>query len=72
MHLREGKDAWGKFDRDKWDLKFIDDSIAIELFDAMGSENLYKQAKRRNDLTYSGDLYANDYNGKIVLTIKLL
>lgn len=68
-HLRDSEtgtdisDAWNEWEDALWDLKGIDDSIAIEFLDDVDSRGLFQSKNELDDMTYQGDMYADWYMG---------
>lgn len=68
-HLRDSEtegdisDAWTEWEDAIWDLKGMDDSIAIEFLDDVDSRGLFQSKNELDDMTYLGDIYADWYPG---------
>ena len=68
-HLRDAEtendieDAWSEWEDAVWDIKGIDDSIALEFLDDVDSRGLFMSKNRLSDMTYAGDMYVDDSYG---------
>ena len=68
-HLRDSEtendisEAWSEWEDALWDLKAIDDSIAIEFLNDVDSRGLFQSKNELDDMTYQGDMYADWYMG---------
>lgn len=68
-HLRDSEtegdisDAWTEWEDAIWDLKGMNDSIAIEFLDDVDSRGLFQSKNELDDMTYLGDIYADWYPG---------
>ena len=50
-------EAWNVWDSSIWDLKFVDESISNEYFDAVDTKALYRLKENLANLLYDNDLY---------------
>lgn len=68
-HLRDAEtendieDAWSEWEDAVWDIKGIDDSIALEFLDDVDSRGLFTSKNRLRDMTYPRDMYIDDSYG---------
>lgn len=68
-HLRDFEteadisEAWTEWEDALWDLKGMDDSIAVEFLEDVDSRGLFQSKNELDDMTYQGDMYADWYAG---------